>query len=343
MKKKLASGARPTMLDVAKYAGVSTMTVSRALRQDTQVSDKTRAKVQAAVQELGYVLDQSAGALSSRRTGFVACTLPSLNNSNFADTARGITDMLEPAGLQLLLGYTNYSIDKEEQLVNAFLRRRPESFILTGGTHSANTRRMLRASRIPVVQIWDMPKRPIHHVVGFSNAEAYFALVQALYQRGYRKFGFICGSTNRDARGADRRRGFEQALSELGLDHSRILNFGTPPISIRQGKQALHNMLKQWPDTEAVLFVSDLPAVGALAECARQGWSVPGRVAIAGFGDFEIADQIYPSLTTVNIDCYGIGAQAAQIIKQALAAEHSKAVVPERVQVNYQVKIRESA
>ena len=103
----------PTMADVARHAGVSTMTVSRALKNEAQVSSPTREKIFRAVSELGYVLDQAAGSLSSRKTGFIATLIPSINNSNFSDTARGITDELERTGLQLLLGYTDYSEDNE--------------------------------------------------------------------------------------------------------------------------------------------------------------------------------------------------------------------------------------
>ena len=109
------------MADVARLAGVSTMTVSRALKQHGQVSGPTREKIIKAVNELGYVLDHSAGTLSSRRTGFIAALVPSINNSNFSDTARGITEELERAGLQLMLGYTDYSEQKEEELIETML------------------------------------------------------------------------------------------------------------------------------------------------------------------------------------------------------------------------------
>ena len=92
------------------------------------------------------MLDQSAGSLSSKRTGFVAALIPSINNSNFADTARGLTDALHGSGLQLLLGYTDYSIEKEEELVEAMLRRRPEAIVVTGGKHTARARKLLEKS-----------------------------------------------------------------------------------------------------------------------------------------------------------------------------------------------------
>jgi LacI family gluconate utilization system Gnt-I transcriptional repressor len=330
------------MADVARHAGVSTMTVSRALRHDGVVSKATREKIEDAVNALGYVLDQSAGSLSTGRTGFIAALVPSINNSNFSDTARGITDALENSGLQLLLGYTDYAIEKEEQLIESMLRRRPEGMILTGGTHTDRARRMLRNAGIPVVETWDVPPDPIDQVVGFSNTEAMALLVRTLArERGYRRFGYIGGTTERDTRGNQRKEGFQQALAELGLDQDRVISFGIPPISTEQGGQAVVSMLERWPDTEVVLCVSDLSAFGALMECQRRGLKVPGDIAIAGFGDYEISASCYPRITTINVGCHEIGRLAADRVLQAIQGEGRR---PDEIKLTpYQVILRESA
>ncbi len=307
------------MADVARHAGVSAMTVSRALRQDARVSQQTRDKIEAAVYALGYVLDQSAGSLSSGRTGFIAALVPSINNSNFSDTARGITDALHGSGLQLLLGYTDYAIEKEETLIESMLKRRPEAMILTGGTHTDKARRMLRNAGIPVVETWELPADPIGQVVGFSNRDAMALLVHTLAaERGYRRFGYIGGTTERDTRGNQRREGFLQALAELGLPQDRLISFGIPPISTEQGGQAVVSMLERWPDTDVVLCVSDLSAFGALMECRRRGLKVPEDIAIAGFGDYEISAACHPRITTINVGCYDIGRQAADRVLRAV-------------------------
>ena len=108
--------SQPTMADVAERAGVSTMTVSRALKKGGSISQKTRRKIMDAVDELGYVLDQTAGTLSSKRSNFIAALIPSVNNSNFSDTVHGITSALKDGGLQLLLGYTDYQARAEEEM-----------------------------------------------------------------------------------------------------------------------------------------------------------------------------------------------------------------------------------
>lgn len=335
-------GSQATMADVARHAGVSTMTVSRALRHDGVVSKATREKIEAAVNALGYVLDQSAGSLSSGRTGFIAALVPSINNSNFSDTARGITDALENSGLDLLLGYTDYSMEKEEKLVESMLRRRPEGMILTGGTHSARARKLLRNAGIPVVETWDIPPVPVDQVVGFSNKEAMALLVRTLAtERGYRRFGYIGGTTERDTRGNQRKEGFQQALAELGLSRGRVISFGIPPISTEQGGQAIVSMLERWPDTECVLCVSDLSAFGALMECQRRGMKVPGDIAIAGFGDYEISASCCPRITTINVGCYDIGQLAAGRVLQALQGKGRGS--DEMILTPYRVVLRDSA
>lgn len=332
------------MSDVARKAGVSTMTVSRALRDGASIAGDTREKIMKAVDELGYVLDQSAGSLSSKRTGFVAALVPSINNSNFADTARGLTDALQGSGLQLLLGYTDYSTEKEEELIESMLRRRPEAIVVTGGRHTARGRKLLENAGIPVIETWDLPSRPVRHVVGFSNAEAAEALVRYLHGKGYRKIGFIGGTSNRDTRGADRRLGYERAMAALGLADTRVISFGTPPISMKQGGEALVRLVEQWPDVEAAVCVSDLSAFGALTECQRRKWNVPGRIAIAGFGDFEISSCSHPSITTVGVNCYDIGNQAGKLLLRAIEGERAhKPIAAETIMTAYAVISRDSA
>ena len=334
----------PTMADVAARAGVSTMTVSRALKDGASIAPDTRRRIMTAVDELGYVLDLSAGSLSSKRSGFVAALIPSINNSNFADTARGLTDALAGSGLQLLLAYTDYSVEQEEELIGSMLRRRPEAIVVTGGSHTARARKLLDNSGIPVVETWDLPKKPVRHVVGFSNAEASKALVRYLHGKGYRRIAFIGGTTNRDTRGADRRAGYEAAMAELGLPDSRVISFGTPPISMKQGGEAVVRLVEEWPEVEAAICVSDLSAFGAVMECNRRKWKVPQRIAIAGFGDFEISSCCYPAITTVGVHCYDIGNRAGDLLLRAIEGERAGVpVARETIITEFEVIARDSA
>ncbi|MDZ7603065.1 MAG: LacI family DNA-binding transcriptional regulator [Hoeflea sp.] len=309
------------MADVAREAGVSPMTVSRAFKSDAYVNDETRKAILLAADRLGYVMDSMASGLSSRKTGFVAATIPSINNANFADTVRGLTEGLQARGLQVLLGYTNYNQEEEERLVRQLLTRRPEAIVVTGGTHSGKCRTMLANAGIPVIETWDLPTEPIDSVVGFSNADASAMIVGHLVATGRTKIAFLGGDASRDTRGFDRRRGFVREMEARGLDATRLVEAGPPPISMREGADALARLMSRWPDTEAVMCVSDLAAFGALTECQRRGFDVPGAIAIAGFGAYEISDICVPPITSIDPHCFQIGLLTARRIIELLSGE----------------------
>ncbi|WP_292428628.1 LacI family DNA-binding transcriptional regulator [Mesorhizobium sp.] len=313
----------PTMLDVARLANVSSMTVSRAFKRDASVGKETRERILKAADELGYVLDSTAANLSSRKTGFVAVTIPSINNANFADTLRGMSQRLRDSGLEILLGYTDYSVDEEERLIEQFLRRRPEAIVVTGGTHTDRCRKLLEHSGVPVVETWDLPAKPIGHVVGFSNAEAAKLMVDHFVERGYTRLGFIGGDTSRDTRGLDRRRGFLEAVKARGLDSSRLIASGPPPITMREGAASMREMIARWPDTQAVMCVSDLSAFGALTECQRKGIRVPEDIAIGGFGAYDLAEHAVPAITTIDASAKAIGTHAADTVLSLLSNPES--------------------
>ena len=263
------------MQTIAELAGVSAMTVSRALKADALVARETRERVLAVVRRTGYLPDATARVFATRRSGFVAVLMPALNHSNFADTLHGMSEVFDAAGLQILLGDTRYMLSREESLIAALLQRRPEAIVLTGGVHTARSRAMLANAGIPIVETWDLPTEPLGSVVGFSNREAGAAMARYLHARGRRRIGYIGGATNRDARGAQRRSGFLAAMRELGLPRGRTVGVGKPPSSMSQGAEGLELMLSQWPDTDAIVCVSDLLAFGVLSECQRRGIEVP--------------------------------------------------------------------
>ena len=335
------------MADIAARLGVSKMTVSRALSRGVSSrssSEALRQRILLTCHEMGYVLDQTARTFSSKRSGVIAALVPALNNSNFSDTAHGLTAALEGSGLQLLLGYTDYDSATEERLLRAMLSRRPEGVVVTGGTHTPAARKLLKAAGVPVVETWDLPAQPIEHSVGFSNAEAVAQLVHRLHDQGYRRIAFLGGVPSSDARGADRRRGFAMAMQALGLDPTRQLSIGEAPVSMDHGAQGVVQMLARWPDTEALVCVSDHPAFGAMAECQRRGIRVPGQLAIAGFGGFEVGASCHPRLSTVVVDCTGIGRAAGALLLRAIAAARNRdPLQPETVRIPFRVDLRGSS
>lgn len=311
------------MRDVCNLAGVSAMTVSRVLAAPDKVSPKTRTKVLKAIEQIGYVPDHNAGSLSSNRSKFVALILPTLTNSNFADTAEGLTEVLDRHGYRPLIGYSSYSLEREEELIRAMLARRPDAIVLVGGVHSKAATVMLHQSGVPVVETWDRPQHPIDAAIGYSNADAGRLAAQYLISLGHRKIAALGAREDqpeRDFRGEQRLAGFSAALVEAGLSDKLVIRLDHPPISFTQGATAMRQLLVEAPDVEAVFVVSDLPAVGAVMECHRQGIRVPEQISIMGFGNFEVGAQCYPSLTTISVDAQQIGRRTGEYLMDLLAS-----------------------
>ncbi|MEM9960818.1 MAG: LacI family DNA-binding transcriptional regulator [Pseudomonadota bacterium] len=330
--------SRVTMRDVAREAGVSPMTVSRALNEHGFVNPKTRQTVRQVADRLGYVYDTTAQAFRAQRSGFLAVTLPSIDNANFAATHRALTASMAEAGLQVLLGVTTYRLEEEERLVRHLLTRRPEAMVLTGGAHTEATRSLVTALDIPIVEIWDMPPAPIGHAVGFSNADSMWPIVEHLAETGRRRLLFLGAAGRTDQRGAERRRGAIEAARALGLPEMAILEIGQAPISMTEGMRAADTLGGGLASYDALVCVSDPVAFGALSACERLGIDVPGELAITGFGAFEIASVCVPSITTVDVGAERIGAEAGRLISGLLRDDRQK-LETERIDSGYQLII----
>ena len=312
------------MADVARLAEVSVITVSRVLREPARVAEPTRTRVLEAVKTIGYVPNLVASSLKSRRSGIVAAIIPSVAHSIVAEVIRGMNSVLKTEGLHLLLGDSGFSPQEEEQLVAAFLARRPDAIYLTGTTHTRNTHQMLDAARIPVIEAGNLAASPIDMSVGYSNREAAHAMTHALIGRGRRKIGYV-GQIGRDVidRVQDRYNGYRDALSGNGIAFSAELS-AEVELSYRGGAAGMTALLDNGCDIDAVFCTSDVIAVGVLFECQRRGISVPQRIAITGMDDQEIASQCVPALSTVKIPRYEMGRRAAQMICARLAGHASE-------------------
>lgn len=310
--------ARVTMRDVAKVAGVSPMTVSRALKSDSSVNEKTRALVRETAAQLGYVYDSTAQTFRSQRSGFIALTLPSINNANFAATHKAMTSTLADTDLQLLLGITNYDVQQEERMVKQLLARRPDAVILTGGTHTQETRRLLETVSVPIFEMWDVPTAPIGHVVGFSNHDAMERIVAHLADTGCHRLGFLGAKADSDFRGHDRRLGTMAAAQKFGLDPVVQFDTGPAPATMTNGFNVVGQKIDAVKQLDALICVSDPVAFGAMMALRTHGLDAPNDIAVTGFGNFEVARICQPSITTLDVGAAHIGATVADLARQIL-------------------------
>jgi LacI family gluconate utilization system Gnt-I transcriptional repressor len=320
-----------TLHDVAREAGVSLITASRALSKPDVVSDKTIARVQQAVVRTGYIPNLLAGSLKSRRSMTVAGLVPIISVPQFLPTVQALTETLDAGGYQLILGQSGYDHSREDRLLNAILSRRPDGLVVTGLVHSEAAREQLRRIGLPVVETWDLSDRPVDMMVGFSHVKVGSAVAGYFLSKGWQRVGIATGD---DHRAVMRRDGF---LAAIGRE---VPTATVPaPSNLALGRRALSELLRQDAGIEAVYCSSDGLAQGLLVEAQARGLRVPRDLAICGFGDADFAAHLQPSLTTVHVDGAAIGRRAAELI---IARCNGQAVTQRVVDLGFRIVERQS-
>lgn len=326
------------MREIARRVGVAPITVSRALNTPEKVQPETRRRILEAVEAAGFIPNQLASSM--RGTGRIVGTMvPPLINSGIAEQVQGMSDACAEAGHQLLLMQGDFQSDREEDAIRALLGWRPSGLVLQAFVGSDAARGMIRQSGVPVVEISEVRgKDPIDMAVGVSNFDTAYAMTRHLAERGYRRIGFVSTPIHGNDRLQQRRIGYRQAIADLGHRYPTDIEIEVP-ITPKGGSDALDTLVKRDPELDVVFCSSDTLAIGAVQECHRRGWAVPGRVAVAGYGDLDLAAELFPTLTTVRVPRYEMGRQAVRHLMRRLAGE----VVEPVVTLGFTIIERESA
>ncbi|MEJ1975272.1 MAG: LacI family DNA-binding transcriptional regulator [Acetobacteraceae bacterium] len=326
------------MRDVAQSAGVSVMTVSRVLNDPDKVSEEMRLRVAAAVDAVGYLPNRLAGSLSSNRSNVIGLVLPNLRNSLYAETVGGISQALSRNDFHLMIAESGYRLDDERRVVEAFLAQRVSGLVLHNTDHAPGVRALIRRAGVPTVENGNLCADPIDMVVSYSNVEASRAMTLHLARLGYRGIGFVSLLIKDNERSRERRRGYLAALAELGRPRDERFILEMPP-GLESGAEAVVRLMAQAPGLDAVFLAGDVLAIGALFECYRRGWSVPGRVALAGFDDMELMRHAVPTLTTIRLPREAIGTRSAELLLDRVQGRGQGAA---RVDLQYEIIQRQS-
>lgn len=302
-----------TLRDVSEASGVSEMTVSRVLRNRSDVSPATRDKVLAAAKALGYVPNKIAGALASQRVNLVGVVIPSLSNMVFPEVLGGISDALEESGLQPVFGASGYKPEREENVIYEMLSWRPTGMIVAGLEHSEAARAMLANAGIPVVEIMDIDGDPIDSVVGISHRAAGRDMARTILAAGYRRIGFLGSKMPDDHRARKRLEGFTEVLQEAGLSLAAVDHY-SGGSSLGKGREMTKAILDQNPDLDFLYYSNDMIGAGGLLYCLDQGLDVPGQIGLAGFNGLELLDGLRLRLATTDACRREIGQRAAEIV-----------------------------
>lgn len=302
-----------SMKDVALIAGVSTMTVSRAMRAPGSVSPQVLAKVREAIETSGYVPNRIAGSLSSNRSTVVAFVVPSLRNALYVETIQGISEVLTRNGLHLMIFDSGLDLEEEEKLVSECIALRVCGIILHNTKHTPRTVEMLRNSGIPCVETGNLTTKPVDMVVSYSNYAAGKAMAQHLLALGYREFAFASLPVAGSERLLQRRNGFLAELRRAGVSIPSALVLEVEP-GLDSGARCLARIVEQAPSVQAVFFAGDVLAAGAIFECQRRGIAVPSQIAVAASDDNDLMQHMVPPLTTVAFPRHEIGVLSANMI-----------------------------
>lgn len=326
-----------TLKDVAKVAGLSPITISRALNSPELVKADTLAKVNKAIEATGYIPNLLAGSLASNRSKLIAAATPQINNTMFVDILQALSGQLSERGYHMLICMTGYSLQAEESFITTILSRRPDGIVLTGIEHTQALRKKLLSANIPILETWDYTPTPLDMLVGFSHEKIGQCIAQYLLNKGYKKFAFVWADDNR---AQQRKKAMFETLQAADIDIHTIPTYHTvTPASFSEGRKGLATLLAQPHAFDVVVCSSDILAQGVISEATARGLSIPKQVAIMGFGDLSFAQYNTPAISTVAIDRLNLGKIAANMLVDSI---EGKTIPQKIIDIGFKLEERET-
>ncbi|WP_291869763.1 substrate-binding domain-containing protein [Bradyrhizobium sp.] len=301
---------------LARHAGVSVATISRALRHPDRVAPETRERILKLVSRYQFVPDGRAATFSSRRTGLVGLVVPTISNSIYAEFTEAIQNRLQAAGLSLLIANANYSAEIEAGIIRKLIESRVEGVILTGYKRDAALYNLLRHYRIPFVVTWSTSPEPAIPSISFDNYAAATEAVEMLISLGHRRIGLICGVTDINDRAAQRFDAYRSALLRHKIRFEPEL-VSEQPFEIEVSAEAATRLVTRKNPPTALFCANDIQALGALFACQRLNVRVPEDISLIGFDDLPITRVVNPPLSSVHVPAKLMGQAAADALIDA--------------------------
>jgi LacI family transcriptional regulator len=309
--------------DIAERAGLTVMTVSRALRGTRDVSPATRERLRALAAEMGYVPDVTARGLRTRTSGLLGVLIPTVTDPIHARMLLALEERARAAGFDLLLGHTLRQPDVEEAGIRRLLSRRIEGLFLLPVYRfapSAPVYEELRRRATRVVLLGQRaPFCDGFPCVAPDDLRGGHDVARHLIELGHRRIAFLAGPSTSPA-AQERLDGHRRALRDAGLptDDSLVFNAGT---EIEDGAHAALRMINEGVRPTAIQAVNDLVAIGAANVLLRQGWRIPGEISVAGYGNILTSEHYRVPLTTLRQPKHRLGVAAMEMMQGLLRGE----------------------
>ena len=307
----MTSANRPTLVTVAKVAGVSVASASRALN-GRSASPEIQRRVQAAAEQLGYLPDAAARSLREGRTNQLAVAVPDLGNPFYVTMISGIESLTRSEGFRLLVHSTGGDPADEIGLIESMSRRYVDGLIISPLRVTDKLLRALAQSASPIVAASTLPDGSLVDTVNTDNASGVDLAVRHLLESGRSRLAMVNGPLETSP-GAVRGRAFREALAAAGLAVDPASIECAADFTHTAGRAAAERLLSRYrPD--AVMCGNDLIAVAVIRTLAERGLRVPDDVAVAGIDDTELAEFHLPSITSVSLEAAALGKAAARML-----------------------------
>lgn len=327
-----------TLRDVAQKAGVSIKTVSRVVNNQGEISDDTRQRVQAVIDELGYRPNLIARGLVTQRSYTVGLVFPDITNPFFPEVARGVQDTARTKGYNILLSNSDENKQEEIRALHSLAAQGVDGIIVFPCFYTSDNLNTFADRFQPIVSVnvrYDHPHISLLLTDNYGGAKL---AAEHLVSRGHRHIAMLSGLETSPARGR-RVQGFMDTMAAHSLPTAKEgLLAGWP--TLEKGYDAALRLLRQNPHITAIFAYNDLLALGAIKACKELGRRVPDDCAIIGFDDIQLASLVSPALTTIRLDKYEIGRQAMSRLLEML---ENPEVVFSPIQLGVELVIRESA
>ncbi|BDI22707.1 LacI family DNA-binding transcriptional regulator [Herbiconiux sp. L3-i23] len=329
---------RPRLADVAARAGVSEKTVSNFVNGYPYMSETTRAKVQAAIEELGYRVNLSARSMGSGRTGFIALAVPTLDNPYFAQLAGRVIAAAAAQRWTVLIEETGGRKATEDRLVQS-MPYLVDGMILQPEALSAIDL-VSRSKDTPIVLLEEPEADPVADHVAAEGVDAAKAITEHLVDTGRRRIATIGITPDSELRTTRlRHSGHLMGLEAAGVTPEPELWFPSAGYSRADGDAVMAEILASGQRPDAVLCFNAVTAAGALSRLHMSGVRVPEDIAVAAFDDIDESAFTVPPLTTVAWDLDGMAEAAVQLLAERQSDDERP---PRSVTLGYELKIRES-
>ena len=308
----------PTIKDVARRAGVAPITASRVINNSGYVSAETRRRVEAAIEELGYVPNRVARSLRSKRTQTLALVLTDITNPFWTTVARGVEDAARVGGFSVILGNTDESEPREYEYVQVLLQKQVDGFLLVPARHGARSVALIRRQKVPLV-VLDRTVEANVDTVRSDSVGGARALTHHLISLGHRRIAMLTGPREVST-AVDRALGYRQALEEAGIPVTGdLMRFG--PYTQQGGYAMTLSILSLSSRPTAIFAGNNFIAVGALRALREAGLQVPEDMSLVAFDDLPPSFVVEPFLTVAAQRAYEMGQVATQLLLTRLAEQ----------------------